>query len=200
MLFQGKEKSGPEKLGKRLDREKETVSSREPGSVGGKSAAWSQVMNMRVISQVACPGMEHADQPDLPADETRVLGEFLGGLRRSLEQKAVEQALVAAGKLTQLRREREGEHEVRCVEQQAALEFKPILGLLMLALGTMAVAAGVVAVTHFPATGTLKDLSTQGFGATLLDGTHGLAVRRQQVFSVLLPVGGAISAENLGQF
>ena len=80
------------------------------------------------------------------------------------------------------------------------MEFEPILGLLMLAFRTVTIAAGVIAVAHFPAFDAAENLPAQGFGAALLDGAHGLVVRRQQAFSVLLPVGPAINAENLGQF
>ena len=80
------------------------------------------------------------------------------------------------------------------------MEFQPVLGLLVLALGTMAVAAGVIAVADFSTGRTSKDLSTQRLGAAALDGAHGLKVAGQEVCSIFLAVGGAILAEDISQF
>ena len=80
------------------------------------------------------------------------------------------------------------------------MEFQPVLGLLVLALGAMAIAAGVIAVADFPAGRTGKDLSTQRLSAAALDGAHGLAVAGQEMGSVFLAISGTVLAEDISQF
>jgi len=105
-----------------------------------------------------------------------------------------------AGELAQLGGEGEGQQEIRDWQEQSLLEFQPVLGLLVLALGAMAIAAGVIAVADFPAGQTSKDLSTQRLCTAALDGAHSLAVAGQEVCSVFLTIGGAILAKDISQF
>jgi len=70
----------------------------------------------------------------------------------------------------------------------------------VLALGTVAVATGVVAVTDFTAGRAGKDLSSQRLGTAALDGAHRLAMARQQVCGIFLAVGGTVLAEEISQF
>jgi hypothetical protein len=80
------------------------------------------------------------------------------------------------------------------------LEFQPVLGLLVLALGAMAIAAGVIAVTDFTASRAGKDLSTQRLSAAVLDGAHSLAMTGQEVCGILLAVGGTVLAKDISKF
>ena len=75
--------------------------------------------------------------------------------------------------------------------------FQPVLGLLMLAFGTMAIAAGVVAVTDITASRAGKDMSTQRVGAAALDGAHGLLVAGQQVWGIFSAIGWSVLAEDV---
>lgn len=80
------------------------------------------------------------------------------------------------------------------------MEFQPVLGLLVLALGAMAIAAGVIAIADFPADRTSKDLSTQRLCTAALDGAHSLAMAGQEVRGVFLAIGRSILAEDVSQF
>jgi hypothetical protein len=80
------------------------------------------------------------------------------------------------------------------------LEFQPVLGLLVLALGAMAIAAGVIAVADFTAGGTGKNLSTQRLGTAALDGAHSLAMAGQEVCGVFLVISRTVLAEDISQF
>ena len=77
---------------------------------------------------------------------------------------------------------------------------QPLLAGLVLALGTVAVLTGVVAVTSFAAILTGVDLPTQNFGAALFDGGHRFEMAGRDASLKLLAIGRAVLAENLGQF
>ena len=157
-------------------------------------------MHVRMVEQVACPGVQHAHHPDLAAHKAWISGQLLGCLGRSAEEQVVDQLLVLAGEQAQFSGKGEGQQEVGDGQEQSLLHFQPGLGLLVLALGAMAVAARVVAVADFPAGRTGKDLSTQRFCAAALDGAHSLAVAGQQARGIFLAVGGTVLAEDVCQF
>ena len=56
-------------------------------------------MNVRVVSQVASPGMQHAHDANLAAKPTWIEGQLLGGSCRGFEEQIVEQFLVRASDL-----------------------------------------------------------------------------------------------------
>ena len=66
-------------------------------------------------------------------------------------------------------------------QEQILLYFQPFLGLVILALGAVPVATGMVTVLHFTALGAMINLPTQGFGTALLDGAHRLPMTRQDL-------------------
>jgi len=154
-------------------------------------------MHMGVVDQVACPGMQYTHQPDLPTHKARILGQLLGGLSRSAEKQVVDQLLVLAGEQAQFRGERESQQEVRDGQEQSLLHVQPVLGLLVLALGAVAIAARVITVAGF-ATGEARvNLSSQRFGAAALDSAHGLAMAGQQMRGVFLAIGRSVLAEDV---
>ena len=69
----------------------------------------------------------------------------------------------------------------------------------MLAARTVTVVARVIAVTFLATVRTAVDVTTQGLGATRLDGTHGLVMAGRHPLAVLLPIGWPVLAEDLGQ-
>ena len=74
---------------------------------------------------------------------------------------------------------------------------QPLLSGLVLALGTMAVLAGMVAVAGLAARLTGVNVTAQGLGPTLF---NGLQVAGGDPSCKLLSIGRAVLAENLGQF
>ena len=191
----------PEQFRKRLDWQEEVSACGQPAlPIATQPTAGHQVMHMGMVRQVACPGMQHAHQPDLPTHKTRISGQLLCCQSRSAEEQTVDQLLVLAGEFTQLGWEREGQQEVRDGQQQTLLHFQPILGLFVLALGAMAVSAGMIAVTDFSTGGAGIDLPAQRLCAATFDGFHGLAVTGQQACGIFLAISGSGLAKDVCQF
>ena len=115
---------------------------------------------MGMIGELACPGMQDAHQPNLATHKARIMGELLGGLCGSPKQQIVNELLVLAGKLAEFSGEGEGQQEVWNGQQQFPLQLEPFFSLFVLALGAMAIAAGVVAVTSFVTSWAVIDLAS----------------------------------------
>jgi len=83
-------------------------------------------------------------------------------------------------------------------EEQILLIFQPLLGLIILTLGTVPVFAGMIAVVVLLARLTAIDVTAQGFRAALPDGLHGLEMTWEHAIGKLFPVLGSMDAEDLG--
>lgn len=199
-LLEGVEEFGAEDLGKGFHREQEIRVGRVPGAlIGCQSASRDEVVNMGVKREVAAPGVQDAEHADLSAEEARILRQELGGSCGGAEEQVIDQGLMAACQRAQSSRDGEGEHEVGHAQEQVLLSLEPLLSLLVLAFGTVAVAAGMVAVADQVALGTGVELSAESLGAAGLNCVHSPAVRREQPVGVLLAIGGAVTAEDVGQ-
>ena len=56
-----------------------------------------KIMHMRMIAQITSPRMQYPQQPQLPADKTRVLRQLLARFRRGAKKQMVEETLVSKG-------------------------------------------------------------------------------------------------------
>lgn len=155
---------------------------------------------MRVIGQVASPGMQDPDQAELSADKAGILGQKLYCICGSTEEQIIEKGLVRAGERAQGGRNGKGEHEVRDRQQKILLFLQPFLGLVVLTFRTVAVAARVVAVLGLVALGAGIDLTTQSGSTALLDGTHRPPVAGEQALGIFLAISGTVLAKDIGQF
>jgi hypothetical protein len=144
--------------------------------------------------------VQHTHHPELAANPAWLLCQLLGCRGRGFEEQIIEQALVRASNLIKARGQGEGEQEVGDPQEQILLFLQPALAILMLAFGTMAVAAGMVTVLHLLTIRTAIDLPAQGFGAALLNGPHGFDVAGGYPAGVLLAIGWAKAAEDVRQF
>ena len=193
-------KFGSEDPGQGSHGEQEVVPGREPGfPVAGQAARGDEVMNVRVIGQVASPGVQDPHHSDLAADEAGVLSQFLSGCGGGFEKQVVDQALVAAGDFVEPGGQGEGEQEVGHGKEQTFLLVQPVLPILVLAFRTVAVAAGVVAVLHPLAVRTAIHLSSQSFRPALLNGPHRLEMGERHAGGILLAVRISITPEDLRQ-
>jgi hypothetical protein len=125
---------------------------------------------------------------------------LLGGFGRRFEEQIVQQTLVGASDFVEACRQSEGQQKIGDMQEQDLLLLQPDLRILILALGTVAVATGVVAVLQFLTMRTAIDLSTQGWRTTLLHRPHGLEVSARHAAGVLLAVGRTILAKDIRQF
>ena len=166
-------------------------------------------MDMRVVGQVASSGVQDTYHPNLAAKPAWFLGELLSGCRRGFEEQitlapapsaGVEQGLVRASKLIKARGQGEGEQEVGDGQEQILLSFQPGLCILILAFGTMAVAAGMVTVLQLLTVRAAINLSAQCCGATLFNCPHHFEVGGRHLAGVLLAIGRTILAEDVRQF
>ncbi len=196
---QGALEGSAEQFGEGFHMQEEVLACGQPANpILVHTAAGSQVVDVGMVDQFAGPGMQHTQHADLPAHKAWIPGQFLGCLCGSTKEQVVEQLLVASGDLAQLRGKREGQKEVGDRQEQPPLDFQPLLGLLVLAFGTTAVATGVVAVADFAAIWAVKDLSAQGLGAAALDGAHSLVVAGQEARGVLLAISWTVLVEDVG--
>src|SRR6266508_5045614 len=134
-----------ENSGEGTHRQQEVVACGNPFFVS-PSAGRNEIVEVRMVRQVASPGLQNTDHPDLSAHPTRLVCQLLSGSRRRFEEQIIEQALVRASNLIKARGQGEGEQEVGDGQEQILLSFQPGLCILILAFGTMAVAAGMVTV------------------------------------------------------
>lgn len=200
-FLEGVKEFGPENPGEGLDRDQEVMVGREPGAViEGQPTGRDEIVNVRMVGEVASPGVQNADQTELSADKTGVLCQKLCCSCRGLKEQVIDKRLVTAGEWAQGSRDGEGEHEVRDGQQKILLFLQPFLSFVVLTFRTVTVAAGVIAVLGLVALRAGVDLSTQSWCAALLDGAHNSPVAGDQAISVFLAVGRTVLAEDVGQF
>ena len=115
-------------------------------AIGRQAAARRYGVHVRVVAQVAGPGMQSPHQRDPAADEPWVQSQCLSGLGRGLQEQGIKGLLVAAGQPAEGLREGEGAQEGRDRQQHMRLAFQPLLGLVIVAPGAMPVLTRVVAI------------------------------------------------------
>ena len=109
----------------------------------------------------------------------------------------VEGLLVRARKNSEGIREGKGDHEMRHRQEQSLLVFQPRLGLVILALRTVPILAGVVAVMVLLTRLTGQEVATESFSAARLNVLHGPQMRGRHPVAKLRAVLGAVDAEDV---
>ncbi len=145
--------------------------------IGSEAACRDQIMHMRMVGQIACPGMQHSHHADLSTHKTWIISQLLGSLSRSLKENVVKELLILPGQDSQLCRKGEGQEEIGYREQQFLLQLKPFLCPFLLAFGAVTIAAGMITVLNFATGRATVHLSTQGNRSAALDVPHGFSVR-----------------------
>ena len=96
---------------------------------------------MGVVLELSAPGMQNTGKPrEFCPDKTLVFGEPFESLRRGGEQGVVREALMRADEGSERLRHGEGEEEVRPGQLLLQVVVEPLPGLMLLALGTVAIA------------------------------------------------------------
>ena len=84
--------------GEGFDREQEVMVGRQPGAmIGGHPTGGDEIVNVRMVGQVASPGMQDTDQAELSADKTGILSQKLCCSCRSTKEQVIDKVLVTAG-------------------------------------------------------------------------------------------------------
>ena len=96
---------------------------------------------MRVVLELPAPGMQDPGEPrEVGPDEALVCGQPFEGRSRGVKHGLVREALMRADKGAEGLRDGEGEEEVRPGQLFVQVVLEPLLGCMLLTLGTVAVA------------------------------------------------------------
>src|SRR6266508_3097671 len=129
---------GTKSSGERLHRQEEIMVSWEPSLLLGTPATTGhEVVHVRMVVQLAGPGMQDTHHPNLATHKARIAGEVLGGLCGSPKQQVVNELLVLASNLAELGGEAEGQQEIGNGQEQFALQLETFFSLFMLAFGAV---------------------------------------------------------------
>jgi hypothetical protein len=132
--------------GEGCDGDKEAGAGGQPcRAVRGEATAGHEVVEVRVVLEWPAPGMQDTrDTREVCPEETRVLGEPFAGFRRGVEHSVGPAALLRAEKGTPGVRDGEGEEKGRSGELFLQVGLEPLRGCMLLPLGTVAVATGMM--------------------------------------------------------
>ena len=117
------------------------------------------------MEQVRAPSVEHGEKADLGPQVLGIGGQLEQGFCRGPHQQAVNPAWILKCNRTEDPWERENNVKVRRRQQVSRLHLQPPRCRCTLALGTVAVAAGIVSDLPMPALRALQEVPTQGCGA-----------------------------------
>jgi hypothetical protein len=199
-LFQSVSEFGAEEHRQGLDVHQKVLLGSVPVASGSQSASGHYVVDVRMIAQVARPGMEHAHHRNPAADESWVQSQCLYSLGGGPKQEVVHRLLVAACQRPELIRERKGHQEMGDRQQQTLLVCQPLLGLVILTLGAVSILAGVIAVVGLLAWLTVIEVAAKTLRAALLDVVQSPQMRRGHPVAKFGPVLGAMVVEDVSEF
>jgi hypothetical protein len=186
--------------GERFHRDKEVGSGRAPGrAVLGEATARDARVDVGVVLELPAPGVQNTDEPrEVCPNEALVCGEPFEGERRGAEHGVVRKALMGADEGSERLRHGEGEEEGRSGKLFFQMLVEPLVGCMLLTLGTVAVATGMMDAVLPPTVLALREAMAVMSAAAVLDGAHDLAVREGKVgitLQVLWRKGGDELAE-----
>ena len=186
--------------GEGLDGDKAVGSGRQPPtSVLRPSTAGDHGVDVGVVLALSAPGRQDTEKARaVGAKETLVFGEPLEGLSRGVEHGLGGEAWMGAEKGTQGLRDGAGEEAVRPGKLVRQVVVEPLLGCMLLTLGTGAVATGMRDAVWLATELALREAVAIVSAVAVLDGAEDLAVRGGEVRITLQGLwrqGGEDSAE-----
>lgn len=156
-------------------------------------------MDMRVMHERLSPRVQHAQKADLGAQAFGVGRDLQQRVGHTAEQQVVERSLVLQHERGEL--VRDGEHHVAIVQrnQFANTRRHPTIARLRLALGTVAIAAGVEGEAEILSTsGANVPMTAERGGAAALDGAHDFMLRPRNAGAAALDKAPGPGAEDIG--
>ena len=150
----------------------------QPGrAVLGEATARDDGVDVGVVLELPAPGMQDAGEPrEVGPDEALVCGEPFEGRGRGVKHGLVREALMRADEGSEGLRDGEGEEEVRPGQLFVQVVLEPLLGCMLLTLGTVAVATGMMDAVVPPTALALREAVAVMAALALLDGADDLAV------------------------
>ena len=150
-----------------------------------------------MVGHCRAPAVEHggganagAQVPGIGSDREQRLG-------RCAEQQVVDHRLVLVGDWRDLGRQCEDQVEVANRQQVGLAGGEPVLRRRALALGTMAVAAGVVGDPAVAAILAALDMAAEGCRAAVLDRRHRLELAEVHMPAIGPAPGGAVAMKDV---
>jgi hypothetical protein len=134
-------------------------------------------MQMGMEREGLAPGVEDGGDAGFPAQVLGIASEGFERIRSRVEEEIVDQAGPGQGQAVQRVGQSEDDVEVGDGEQIGASCFEPVLLVEALALGAVAVAAGVVDGAAVAAAVTLLEVSAQGGGAAGRESAQDLVLK-----------------------
>ena len=168
-------------------------------AVLGEATAGDDGVDVGVVLELPAPGVQDTGAPrEVGPDETLVFGEPFEGRGRGVEHGVVREALMGADKGSERLRDGEGEEEVRPGQLFAQVVVEPLLGCMLLTLGAMAIATGMIDAVVSPTAWALREAVAVLAALALLDGADDLAVRGGKV-GIALQVRWGKGGEDITQ-
>ena len=156
-------------------------------------------MDVGVVLELPAPRVQDPGKPwEIGPDEARVCGQPFEGHCRRLKHGVIRDTLMRAEKGTQGLGDGEGEEEVWPRELFVQMVLEPLLGFMLLTLGAVAVATGMVDTVLSRTTWALIEAVSVISAVAVLDGTDDLAVRGGES-GIALQVLGREGGEDLAE-
>ena len=197
-LLESLEKQAAEQAREHAHGEKESGRATDPAPPAGRQAtAGNYAVQMGMMPQILPPGVQHGKEADLGAEMLGVGGDGGEGFGGGGEENAIDRPRVVEGQSGNLFGQSEHDMEILDRQQFGLPRFEPFCPLCVLTLGTMAVAAGVVADPGVVAMAALFDVAAQDGGAAGFDSPHD--AQRLERQGVRGAVGFAVLSKNVSQ-
>ena len=134
-------------------------------------------MDVGVVLELSAPGMQDPGKTrESGPDEPLVFGEPFESRCRRLKQGLVREALLRADEGSQRLRDGEGEEDVRPGQLFVQVVLEPLLGFMLLTLGAVPVATGMIDAVVLATTLALIEAVAVVSTLALLDSADDLAV------------------------
>jgi hypothetical protein len=172
-LFEIFQKKATEQTSQHANVQEEIRPARDPTrSIGRKTAAWNDAMQMRVMEEILPPGMQDGEKANLRTQVLGVSGNGAQRLAHRSEQNIVDELLILVGDRSDWLWDRKDDVEVADVEKLGSTVFQPFSASQRLALWAVAVSATIVTNALVVTVVTLLDVTTKRCRSTLLDRRH----------------------------
>jgi hypothetical protein len=187
--------------GECLDWKQKVVPRRVPRlAIGCQSATWNEVVYVWVVAQVSTPGVQHTDHADLATYETWITSQMLHCGGRDTKEEIVYLLLVTPSYGSKFAGQGNREQKVRHRKKKGLLLLQPLPSLVILTLGTMAIATGMIQVFRLPARFTAIDVTAHDPSSTSFNRCHHLPMAGQHFVSILGSILRSVATKDLGDF